>query len=61
MENLEIKSKGVNMLEYIKLTEESSADRRIPQIVWKQKMLIYHSNACILNIQMQKRVKDSKL
>lgn len=54
MENQEIKSKGSNILEYINLVEESSANRRLPLFVCKEKMLIYHSNAGILNRQIEK-------
>lgn len=61
MENQEINSKGAYILEYIILVGESSANRRLPLTVCKQKMLIYYSNACILNRQMHKGAKDSKL
>ncbi len=61
MENQEIKSKGANILEYINLVEESSANRRLPLFVCKEKMLIYHSNACILNRQMEKGFQTLKV
>ncbi len=60
-ENQEIKSKGANILEYINLVEESSANRRLPLFVCKEKMLIYHSNACILNRQMEKGLQTLKV
>ncbi len=61
MENQEIKSKGAIILEYINLVEESSANRRLPLFVCKEKMLIYHSNACILNRQMEKGLQTLKV